>query len=373
MTFHNPEFLILLLVIPLAIYLKLRTGFFAEGKMKISSLNLVKKTHAKSSTFWFNLPFYVILISLALFIASLSRPVYQYKRFSHNMEGIEIVLAVDTSISMWFLDDETGAMESDGLGMINGRRVMFFSDSSGKLKRRIEIARKVISSFVEKRPTDKIGLVAFKRRAITLSPPTIKQKYIQSLIKRLNLSMIKYYDGTDIGDAIGTSILSLKHSKSRNKIIILITDGNDNQEQRPDSILTQIEAAKLAAKKKIRIYTIGMGGTGRVFAPPYLLESNLQPYEKYENNFYFIEYGSEQINEYPLRSISRITGGKFYRASNEEQLKKIYDDIDKLEKSKFSEQYMIENDEFYLYFLFPGFFLLVLALSAKYTIFRVFP
>ncbi len=379
MTFESPIILVLLLLIPLALYLKFKTSYFSGGQVKVSSLNLIKMAQKPSQTIWSHLPFVLTVIGLTFFILTLARPQLHYKRISHSIEGIEIILAMDISISMWFLDDEIGAMKRVGLDNSFNRYV--YTDSTRSLKQRIHIAKKVIAEFIGKRSTDKIGLVAFKRRAVTLTPPTMKQSYLKNLVKRLNLSMIRD-NGTAIGDALGSSINALKYSKTKNKIIILITDGNDNQEGRndypedqenPPYILRQLEAAQLASERNIKIYTIGMGGSGRVFSPQNLLERPILPYEDYEKSIYFIEYGSEQINDRYLRKISQMTGGEFYRANNEAQLQTIYARIDELEKSEFDERFIIEKNEIYQYFLYPALFILALGVGLKYTVFRVLP
>ncbi|MDH4128805.1 MAG: VWA domain-containing protein [Spirochaetota bacterium] len=375
MIFESPYFLIFLILIPIIIYLKLRTNFFSQNKFKISTLSYLKKSHNKAKNTWLNLPFALTIIAFSLLTLTLARPQMQYKLINHHLEGIEIMLVMDTSISMWFVDDEMRAMKRVGFDPFN--KLTIYENPNDKLKNRINIAKKVIEEFVNKKYTDKIGLVAFKAQAFTLTPPTIKLSYLKHLIRNLNLSMIKK-DGTAIGDAIGTSINALKYSQSKNKIIILITDGNDNQETLSTSVLSQKKAAEIAAEKKIKIYTIGMGGMGRVFAP-YIrrkpIRSIEESYEDYEKPDLFYEFGSEQMNEYPLREISRITGGKFYRANNETELTTIYDDIDKLEKSKFKddERFSFEKEEIFYYFLYPALAILIIAFSLKYTILRVIP
>lgn len=374
MTFESPIALILLISIPIILYLKFKTRFFKESHLQVSDIKIAQKAQKNKKLNFLNIPFYLMLVILSLLIISLSRPQREYKRASHSIEGIEIILTVDTSISMWFLDDEIGAMKRVIRETRNGGFQFVYQDSSKKLKRRIDIAKKVISSFIEKRKTDKIGLVTFKKRGLTLSPPTMNHDYVYKLVNNLNLSMIsgEGVDGTAIGDALGSSINALKYSKSKNKIIILITDGNDNQESTgSDTVMTQLNGAQYAAKNNIKVYTIGMGGSGKVFAP--ITPPNDLRYSDIENGIYFREWDGEQINESPLQEISRITGGRFYRANNESQLERIYADIDKLEKSEFKEQFYIVKVEIFQYFLYSALFLFLIYLLLKYIFFRVLP
>ncbi len=395
MTLESPVSLVLLIIIPILIYLRFKTSYFSEGKMSVPTLSLIKKGINPYNKILIHIPFVLTLISLILIIISLARPQFQQQRIVENVKGIEIILAVDTSLSMWFVDDEIDMMRPISPEMYYDSLKPIYYDPSKKLKKRILIAKKVIVDFIDKRPTDKIGLITFKASAITLTSPTMQHNYVKRLVQSLNLYMVKD-DGTAIGDALGTSINALKFSQSENKIIILITDGNDNQENRilyekyslpegnyqPHIIIKQMEAAKLAANKNIKIYTIGMGGKGRVFRP-YINgsqrfsfqgpDSTHLLYKNYESNKYFEEYEGENINEIPLRRISQMTGGKFYRANNEKQLQSIYSDIDKLEKTHFDDRYLFEKDDIFTYFLIPGIIIFSLGFMLKYTILRVLP
>lgn len=371
-TFASPFYLLLLLGVLALVYLKYRTKFLEDLSFPISKIQPLQKAQGKQrkiQKIWMEIPFLLFCIALMSWIFALARPQKSQKYISHDREGIEIVLSVDTSLSMWFLDDESGDMVVVREDYINGRLRDIYQDLTHSLKPRISMAKKVLKEFVERRKADKIGLVIFKARTLTLSPPTTQFRYIQNLVEELSLAMIQGFDGTGIGEALGGAINSLRYSEATSKIIILITDGNDNQ---PNAVFTPLEAAEIAVKENIKIYTIGIGAHARVFAP-WLIMSPFLSYDAYEKTPYFIEYSSEQINQDSLEEIAEMTGGKFYRAFNEKELELIYQDIDQLEKNRFEDAWTFKKEEIFSFFLYLSIALLTLSLILEYLIIPVFP
>ena len=348
-------------------------GMKGRKVLKVSRLSWME-----GGGFWKReVPWLVQILGLLSLVLGLGRPQLEEEEVILGEGGIEIMLVMDTSISMWFVDvvdeGDMAGMKGVGLGYIQGEyRPVYQKEEGIGQKRRIEIAKKVIQDFIGKRKKDKIGLVIFKARSTTISPPILGSEYLKGLVDQLSLSMVSKYDGTAIGDALGTTINAFNHSKSKNKVMILVTDGNDNQEEKSESVLSYEEVLELAEGLGIKIYTIGMGGEGRVFAP-YVGRSWVLNYEDYEKTRYFIEYGSEQINEKVLRKVASRTGGKFYRGTNEEDLENIYRDIDRLEKTQYEGDIFKRKKELYEYFVYAGLGLMVLGLSLKYGRYRVLP
>ena len=289
MTFHNPNILwLLLLVVPMAAYYVWRT---LQGGAAIS-ISSTEGFRGAPRTFrrWLrHLPAVLRLTAFALLVTALARP-QDAEDFSRtNTEGIDIVLALDVSGSMLARD--------------------FNPD-------RITAAREVAGSFIADRYGDRIGIVVFAGEAFTQSPLTTDQATLQTLLSRVRSGIIE--DGTAIGLGLATGINRLRESEAKSKVIILLTDGVNNSGQ-----ITPLTAADIAAEQGIRVYTIGVGTRGEA---PY-------PAMDMFGNMTFVKQKVD-IDEKTLREIADRTGGRYFRATDERALRKIYDEINTLEKSR---------------------------------------
>ena len=289
MTFHNPHILwLLLLLVPMAAYYVWQT-LKGGAAISISSVEGLRGA-PRTFRYWLrHLPAVLRLAAAAVIIVALARP-QDAEEFSRtDTEGIDIVLALDVSGSMLARD--------------------FKPD-------RITAAREVAGAFIADRYGDRIGLVVFAGEAFTQSPLTTDQATLQTLLGRVRSGVIE--DGTAIGLGLATGINRLRESDAKSKVIILLTDGVNNSGQ-----ITPLTAADIAAEQGIRVYTIGVGTRGEA---PY-------PAIDMFGNRTFVKQKVD-IDEKTLREIADRTGGRYFRATDERALRKIYDEINTLEKSR---------------------------------------
>mgnify|MGYP003179434124 CR=1 FL=1 len=278
MHFASPYYLWLLsALVPMIAYYVWRT-LQGGASIQISSVEGVVRA-PKTVRYWLrHLPFVLRLAALALLIVALARPQDVERLSRTNTEGIDIMLAIDVSGSMLARD--------------------FRPD-------RITAAKEVAGSFI----ADRIGLVAFAGEAFTQSPLTTDQGTLQTLLARIRSGLIE--DGTAIGNGLATAINRLRESDAKSKVIILLTDGVNNQGQ-----IAPMTAAEIAKAQGIRVYTIGVGTEGMAPYPAIDMFGNLT----------FVNQKVE-IDEKVLKAISDMTGGRYFRATDKEKLKAVYDEI----------------------------------------------
>ena len=317
MHFASPYYLWLLsALVPMIAYYVWRT-LQGGASIQISSVEGVVRA-PKTVRYWLrHLPFAQRLAALALLIVALARPQDVEQNVRTNTEGIDIMLAIDVSGSMLARD--------------------FRPD-------RITAAKEVAGSFIADRYGDRIGLVAFAGEAFTQSPLTTDQGTLQTLLARIRSGLIE--DGTAIGNGLATAINRLRESDAKSKVIILLTDGVNNQGQ-----IAPMTAAEIAKAQGIRVYTIGVGTEG------------MAPYPAVD--IYGTPTGGTvmakvEIDEKTLRSIAEQTGGQYFRATDKAKLKAIYDQINQLEKSKVEVTEHVTYHEQFLLWALAGLGLLVL-------------
>jgi Ca-activated chloride channel family protein len=277
---------------------------------------------------------YLRALSILLFIIAGSRPQARIEETEINIEGIDIVLAVDTSSSMKAMDFQ-----------IAGERVD-----------RLFAVKDVVSDFIMKRPNDRIGMIAFAGLAYTVCPLTLDHNWLEANLERVHIGMIPE-DGTAIGTALAAALNRVKETKTKEKIIVILTDGRNNT-----GIVAPIAAAEAASALGVRIYTIGAGTKGMA---PY-------PVEDMFGNVVLRPVDIE-IDEELLEKIADITGGEYFRATDTKSLEEIYNKIDKLEKTKIEEKGYNVYREFFMYFLVPGLFLFLLEIFLNNTVLRRIP
>ncbi len=323
MTFAHPYLLFLLLLLPLAAWLKGRRG--QPPAFVYSSVQLLRAvtnvTRAKSGGFLAALRWLV----LALFIVALAQPRHtKFDTTKATASGVDIVVAFDLS----------GSMEVPDFAVRNQR------------VNRFEVARAVLKQFVDKRPNDRIGLVVFGGSAYIASPLTLDHDFLQKNIDRLRLHMIE--DNTAIGTALSTAVNRLRELKSKSKIVILMTDGANNAGK-----VAPLTAAEAAQALGVKVYTIGVGNREEVLRMG--LNPGLLP------------------DDDTLGQIAKMTNGKYYRADNTEHFQEIYADIDKLEKTEADVKKFAQHTELFPWLLAIGLALLTTEIALGQTIFRRLP
>jgi Ca-activated chloride channel homolog len=272
-------------------------------------------------------------LALGGFIVALARPQFVQSETKIKASGIDIVVALDLS----------GSMESEDF-KVAGRQV-----------NRLVVAKDVLRKFIDKRTGDRIGLVAFAGRAYVAAPMTLDHEFLLQNLGRLDLHTIE--DGTAIGSALAASVNRLRDLQSKSKIVILMTDGQNNAGKVPP-----LTAAEAAQSLGVKVYTIGVGTRGT--APfPVRQFGQLLGYRNVPVD----------IDEDVLTAVAAKTGGKYFRADNTDTLQKIYDEIDRLEKSEVEVKKYVNVKELFPWLLVPGIFLLLLGIVLNQTVWRRLP
>jgi len=329
----NPWALSLLIFVPLLAYLVSRFEIRMHGSFRFSNKDLIDGLKPSLRVRLNHRIVYLRALCLVLLVLAMARPQSAIEKTRVYIEGIDIVLAVDTSTSMQAMDFE-----------IKGRRV-----------NRLEVVMDVVEEFIEKRPNDRIGMVAFAGNAYTVCPLTLDHNWLEKNLERVKIGMIK--DGTAIGSAISASLNRLKDTESKEKIIILLTDGRNNAGR-----ISPMIAAEAAHALGVRIYTIGAGTKGMAPFPVKDMfgKTVLRPVEI-------------EIDEKLLREIADATGGMYFRATDTKSLGKIYDKIDELEKTPMEETGYNIYKELFGFLLIPGLILLLLEMILSNTVLRRVP
>ncbi len=329
MTFLNPEFFWLFILIPVVIAWQIWKRKEQTATLKISSLKGFKNTKSvltklKPMLFVFR------LLALSSLIIALARPrTVDVSSKTKTTKGIDIVMSVDVSGSMLAKDFKPNRMEA---------------------------LKDVAENFVKGRPNDRIGLVVYASEAYTKSPVTSDKAVVMDAIRSIKYDNV-LQDGTGIGMGLTTAINRLKDSKAKSKIVILMTDGVNNS-----GFIEPQTASDIAQQYGIKVYTIGIGSNGMADFP-YAIAPNGQ---------FLFRMMKVEIDETLLRSIAKNTGGKYFRAYSNQKLESIYNEINKLETTEIQELKFYDYDEKYRPFaLFAG-LLLLFELGLRNTLFRSF-
>ena len=326
LVFKNPEFLWLLLLIPVIIFFMYYFRFKKVSNLKISSFENFKTKSFKSKLY--PLLNTLRIISIVLVIIALSRPqeISNSSR-TKTSSGIDIVIAVDISSSMLAQDLKPN---------------------------RLEALKSVASEFINDRINDRIGLVIYAGESYTKTPVTSDKEVVINSLTEISFDGI-IDDGTAIGMGLATSVNRLKDSKAKSKVIILLTDGVNNS-----GFIDPSTAADLASTYGIKTYTIGLGTNGNARAPV-----ALNPNGSFRFGITKVEIDEDLLNE-----VADKTGGKYFRATDNRKLEEIYEEINKLEKTEVEEIKYSDIDEKYRPFALLAFVLISLELFLKYVIFR---
>jgi len=332
MTFGRPYFLLLFLLLPLLAWLKGKRGeppaFVYSSIQLVRGILNVTKTRAGgflSALRW---------LALGLFIFALAQPRLTRSETKVTASGIDIVVALDLSGSMISEDFE-----------LHGQRV-----------NRFNMARAVLKQFIDQRPNDRIGLVVFATQAFIASPLTLDHDFLIQNLDRLNIGDIDE-NRTAIGSGLSLAINRLREVKSKSKIVILMTDGQNNSGK-----IAPLTAAEAAQALSIKVYTIGVGMKGMAPMPVFFggrrVGTQPQPVD---------------IDEDTLTKIADTTHGRYYRADNTERFRAIYAEIDKLEKTEKEVKKFSQHRELFAWAISPGLGLLLLEILLRHTVWRRLP
>jgi len=329
--FLHPQFLLLLLLLPVLAIWKGRWGRPVALRMPSTddAISVGARPRSKIGGFLA----FIGLLAFALLIVALARP--RLGRGSSDIEasGIDIVLVLDVSGSMEALDFKL----------------------EGKQVNRLEVVKDVVGKFIGERPNDKLGMVAFAGRPYLVSPLTLDHEFLAKRLDSLQMGQVE--DGTAIGSAIASSVDHLRNSDAKSRIVILLTDGVNNA-----GAVNPLTAAEAAKTLGIKIYTIGAGTHGEAPVPVRdgFGRTHLQTMKV-------------EIDEEMLRSVASATGGQSYRATDTDSLEEIYASINQLEKSTRKLKKYQQYEELYLWFIVPGLGILLLEMVLRQTRFRRLP
>ncbi len=326
--FAHPDYLFLLLgIIPIIVWYVLSNNKL-QANLQYSDITQLRQIGNTVRVHLRHLPFIIRMIALIFIIIVLARPQSTDRHETTTTEGIDIMLALDISGSMLARD--------------------FTPD-------RLEAAKDVAIEFISGRPHDRIGLVVFSAESFTQCPLTTDHAVLINLFKDIKSGIIE--DGTAIGLGLSNAVKRLKDSEAKSKVIILLTDGMNNT-----GSIDPLTAAELAKTFGIRVYTIGVGKQGTA---PY-------PFQDAFGRV-IIHNVPVEIDEATLQRIADLTGGNYFRATNNEKLRQIYAKIDQLEKSKIDvREYSRKKEEYRIYAVI-ALLLLVTEMLTRYLFFRTIP
>ena len=324
----HPWFLALLILIPLMIWWEYfsKKKRYSKLRIPVSGSGISQSTIA--SILLKSLPVLKIIAIAALIIA-LARPRLTLKEEEVKAEGIDIMLVSDLSSSMLAQD--------------------FKPD-------RLTVSKELGQDFIDKRPYDRIGLVVFAGESFTQSPLTTDHRIVKEFIEGLQSGMLD--DGTAIGMGLASAVNRLKESEAKSKIVILLTDGVNNA-----GYIKPMTAAEIAKELEVRVYTIGVGSMGTA----------ISPISRRSDGTYVFGRSRVEIDEELLTRISQLTGGRYFRATDKESLQRIYDEIDRLEKTEIEINVFRRYSEEYRKFLWMGLILWSISWLLNHTLLKTIP
>jgi Ca-activated chloride channel family protein len=329
--FLNPEFLWLLALLPLLALWRGRKGRVAAVEYSNVEIarTVARETRSRPAR-WTTM---LRLLVATLLILGLARPQYGQGRAEVQASGVDLMLAVDVSGSMEALDFTL----------------------NGQPANRLDCVKSVVAKFVEARPNDRIGLVAFAGAPYLVSPLTLDHEWLKQNLDRVRIGLIE--DSTAIGSALATSVNRLRDQPSKSKIVVLLTDGMNNAGK-----VAPQTAAEAAKAMGVKVYTIGAGAQG---------EAPVPVKDQFGNQR--IVMAKVDVDEAGLKKIADETGGKFFRATDTDSLQKIYAEIDRMEKTTHAVKKFSKYHELFALAVVPGLMLLGLTLGLEQTRFRRLP
>ena len=329
MSFHYPY---ILLLFPLLCFLVFRT----KRKGKSLAFPIVNRNFRKpSGLFWpILIPLVLRCLAFLFLLLALARPQSSSSQVRRITEGVDIMIALDVSQSMSIEDVDV------------------------EEKNRLDVAKDTVKKFIQGRKDDRIGFVMFSGESVTLCPPTLDYEILLDTVNQAQMNVLK--DGTAIGEALATSVNRLKDSTAKSRVIILVTDGDNNM-----GAIAPLTAGEIATGYGIKVYTIALGKEGEVKYPE-------------TQNFFGIQrktyrYTQSSINPTLLMKIAEETGGKFFRADDASSLERVFKEIDKQEKNKIETKDRILWEEHFQTFLLVALLLFLLEFALSKTVYRILP
>lgn len=327
MTFNNPEYLFFLLVLIPIVFWYIKEMHHSDASLQISSHRNLQMKQKTLKIKLLHVPFVLRCLAIVMVVVALARPQASNSWRTESTEGIDIMLTLDIS----------GTMMAEDLK-----------------PNRLEASKAVASEFILSRPNDNIGLVVFAGESFTQCPLTTDHAVLINLFNGVNYGLIE--DGTAIGLGLANAVNRIKDSKARSKVIILLTDGSNNRGD-----IAPITAAEIAQSFGIRVYAVGVGSYGKVNIPvqtPMGLQYQLM---------------DSEFDEKSLQNIASMTGGQYFRATDNNKLRSIYQEIDQMEKTKIDvREYNKKNEEFYI-FAIVALLLLVAEVLLRNTVLKRIP
>jgi len=330
--FLQPEWFWLLTLLPLVMLWRGRRGPVAA--IEYSDVGLARDVARRSRSRIGRWVWLLPIFAGALMIAGLARPQRGQSRTEVTAHGIDIVLVLDVSGSMQALDF-----------LVDDRRV-----------NRIAVVKSVVSRFIDERPNDRIALIAFAGSPYLVSPITLDHDWLQQNLERVNIAGAED-DGTAIGSAIAAAVNRLRMTPAKSKVVILLTDGINNTGK-----ISPLAAAEAAKALGVKIYTIGVGVRGKAPIPVKDEAGNMR-----------LIMAKVDVDEKTLQTIADETGGKFYRATDTDSLRNIYEQINRLETTAQTVQKFEHYEELYPWALTPALAILALSLVLQQTRYRRLP
>lgn len=330
MQFANPEYLFLLLLLLPVIAWYVWKQAHAQASLQVSSTSAFQQLPRSWKEYLRHVNFALLCGALALVIVVLARPQSSDSWSQSNTEGIDIVLSLDVSNSMQFEDFRPN---------------------------RLEASKDVASGFVSGRPNDNIGLVLFGKESYTMCPMTSDHAVVTNMINSVTFDLI---DGssTAIGDGLVTAVNRIRSGQAKSRVIILLTDGSNNSGD-----VSPKDAARVAKTMDVRLYTIGVGSKGE-----FDVTVGYDPFGRPIR-----QKAKADIDEETLKSMAQLTGGRYFRATDKSSLASIFDEIDKMEKTKMSVREFSRRDEEFLPFALAALALLLLHVLLRNTVLRNLP
>ncbi len=327
-SFQEPWFFLLLLLLPTAGLYHFRSQKYYYPSLKIPSIQAILELKSWRS---FLQPSMAILRTLAFgfIVIALARPQQTLKVENVRGDGIDIFIVVDLSSSMLARDFEPD---------------------------RLEACKKVATEFIDKRPYDRIGLAVFAGEAFTQCPLTTDRFVVKELLAGLRCGFLE--DGTAIGMGLATAVNRMKDSPIKSKVVVLLTDGVNNA-----GYVKPLTAAEIAKEFGVKVYTIGVGTEGEA----------LSPVSRRSDGSYVFGLARVEIDEELLKQIAEMTGGKYFRATNEVALVKIYEEINQLEKTEIEITSIRRYSEEYHKFVLWAFLFLFIEMVLRFTLLRTIP
>ena len=327
MVFANIEYLFLLvLLIPYIIWYVMK-GHRRDAALQVSETSMYAQAPRSYRNYLLHAPFVLRVMAFTLILLVLARPQTTDSWQNSEVEGIDIMLAMDVSTSMLAEDLKPN---------------------------RLEAAKEVAAEFINGRPNDNIGITLFAGESFTQCPLTVDHAVLLNLLKDVKCGLIE--DGTAIGMGVANAVTRLKESKAKSKVVIMLTDGVNNRGD-----ISPLTAAEIAKSFGIRVYTIGVGTNGTA---PYPIQVGGT-----------VQYTNlpVEIDEKTLAQIASTTEGNYFRATSNSKLKEVYAEIDKLEKTKLHVKEFSKRQEEYQAFALAAFLCVLLELLLRQTVLKTLP